>query len=207
MLLLSLLRPKKIFGVPTQKKGAYHDTESIKCFDTVDKALKAYELVCNKFLSINKWKVYCGSVLADFKLYNSKGYEIDSIPEKGDFVRISIAACPNPGNPYFWVRIQDISIESSTDIQKILIVFEPSYKPTGNRFYIEHFYSRFSTSTFMICREHYQIKAAVYGRNEIPNLNAPPINIIRNIFTALLAIAGLSKLHWKKFTDGLIDLE
>jgi len=201
------LKAKKVPGVPTQKKGAYHDTESIKDFESADDALKVYESVKNKFLNINKWSVYCGTTLAEFKLYDCNGQEISRRPQKGDFVRINIMACPTVDSPYFWVRVQSMAETNSADTQKTAIIFQPSYRPTGDPRHIEHFYSRYSTSTFMISRENCQIKAAVYGRNEAPNLNTDPLNIMRNILTGLLAIVGLSKFQWKMFTDRLIDFQ
>jgi len=52
-------------------------------------------------------------------------------------------------------------------------------------------YSRYSTSTFAVCKQDRKIKVAVYRRNETPNLRTDFFNKIKNIVTALLSIAGM----------------
>ncbi|WP_445430816.1 hypothetical protein [Chryseobacterium indoltheticum] len=206
MSLLLFSKAKEIPGVPAQKKGAFHDTESIKYFETKDMAIQAYHLIKDKFFRINSWASYCNYSFADFKLFDEKGDETFGKPQKGDYVRIKITACPDLDTPYFWVQIQNVFTDNIGDNQKICIVFAPSYAPGGDKNRIEHFYSRHSTSTFTVCRQNRKIIVAVYGRNETPNLRTNFLNKIKNIITALLSIAGMSKIQWKSFTNSLIDL-
>lgn len=203
--MFTCLKAKKIPEVPAQRKGAFHDTESLKRFEDSDVASKVYELVKNKFFNINDWATYCDHTFADFKLFNCNGNPVFRTPEKGDLIRIHIGACP--GNSDFWVTIQDIVYDYAVDVQRSLIVFRPTYDPYIKQKYIEHFYSRHSTSTFMVIRENRQITVAVYGRNETPNFDTGFINKIKNTFTALLAIVGFSKIQWKIFTDAIIKVE
>ncbi|WP_306620687.1 hypothetical protein [Chryseobacterium ginsenosidimutans] len=199
-------KAKNVQGVPKQRKGAFHDTESIKYFETAGIALEVYDIIKDKFLRIHEWASYSEYTFADFKLFDCKGKQAFRNPEKGDFVRINIKGCPDLGTPYFWVTIQDLTVENSADTQNIFIVFKPSYKPDDKHKRIEHFYSKHSTSTFMISRHGRKITVAVYGRNETANLSTHFLNKIKNMFTALLAIAGLSKIQWKIFTDSLLDI-
>ncbi|MCY0970837.1 hypothetical protein [Chryseobacterium wangxinyae] len=203
MAVFTFFKAKRICGVPIQKKGAFHDTESEKQFDDNNLASKAFEAIRTKFLDINNWAKYCNYTFADFKLFDQKGRPSLRNPEKGDFVRINISPCPPAGSLHFWVRIQDITYLSS---EKLFIVFQPSYEPNDQSKYIEHFYCAHSSSTFMIYKKNRHIKVAVYGRNETPNFSTSFINKIKNTFTAFLAIAGMSKIQWKIFTDSMIDV-
>jgi len=199
------LKAKKISGVPAQRKGAFHNTESLKCFESNGVASQVFESVRNKFFNINDWATYCHHTFANFKLFNCNKEPVFRKPEKGDFVRIHITAYP--GSSYFWVTIQDIINDNTVDVQRSLIVFRPSHDPGIKQEYIEHFYSRHSSSTFIVIRENKKITVAVYGRNETPNFDTGFINKIKNTFTALLAIVGFSKIQWKIFTDAIINID
>ncbi|MGC5745225.1 hypothetical protein [Chryseobacterium sp. NFX27] len=59
----------------------------------------------------------------------------------------------------------------------------------------------------MIARTPTHLKAAVYGRNETPNINAGCIDIIRNLMVAVGGMMGISKIQWKKLADGFLDFE
>lgn len=202
------MKPKPIKGVPQQKSGGFHDTESYKHFEPALIPLK-FEILKTRFCAVNQWKSYCGEAFAAFKLYNSNGNPIDRQPQKGDFIRINI---PGPGEieakGYDWVEITDFCYYQDAHSESITMTCSPSTDPQlGKSSHIAHFYSSRATSTFMISRDPNQLKAAVYGRNETPNFNANWLDIIRNIIVATGGVLGIAKIQWKQLTDGLLDFD
>lgn len=202
------MKPKHIKGVPPQKSGGFHDTESRKQFDQALIPLK-FEILQKRFFQINKWKSYCGEAFAEFKLHDSEGNPIDREPQKGDFVRINI---PGPGETeakgYDWVEITDICFYQDSISESIMMTCRPSGNPQQkNNRHIAHFYSSKATSTFMIYKSPTHLKTAVYGRNESPNFNAKWFDMIRNFFVAAGGMMGIAKIQWKQLTDGFLDFE
>ncbi|WP_292011009.1 hypothetical protein [Chryseobacterium sp.] len=205
------MKPKEIPGVPEQKEGGFHDTESKKCFDTPEITYEKFKLLKKRLFSINQWKEYSGEGTTDFQLYDPSGHHVDRIPKTGDFVRIDI---PGPGNVetkgYDWVKIIKISNNElgKDDIENFLMICNPSPEPGNHESdHIAHFYSAEATSTFMISRNNTCIKASVHGRNESPNFKTDLIDKVRNLFTAAGGMVGLAKIQWKLLSDGLLDID
>ncbi|SDG39093.1 hypothetical protein [Epilithonimonas hungarica] len=202
------MKAKQIPGVPWQHSGAYHDTESIKKIVASDLLAQKFEILKERFFSINHWKDYCGKGSADFRLFDSGGSYIERIPQKGDFMRIDI---PGPGDieakGYDWVEIVLVDDHCSDDeLERYLICCRPSKIPGSNTDHIAHFYSRESSSTFVISRGHDFIKTAVYGRNEIPNYKKTGFwGRIRNFLISTGGYTRITKMQWKSYTDGLLD--
>ncbi|REC78424.1 hypothetical protein DRF60_08170 [Chryseobacterium elymi] len=202
------MKPKQINKVPQQQSGGFHDTESHKQFALALLPLK-FDILKQRFFSVNLWKSYCGEGFAAFKLYDSEGNAAERPPQKGDFMRIDI---PGPGEPeakgYDWVEVTDICFQEDHYSESILITCRPSVNPQNRKnSHTAHFYSSRATSTFMIARTPTHLKAAVYGRNETPNFNAGYIDIIRNLMVAAGGMMGISKIQWKKLADGFLDFE
>ncbi|GEN70650.1 hypothetical protein [Chryseobacterium lathyri] len=202
------MKPKQINRVPQQQSGGFHDTESQKQFEPTLLPIK-FDILKQRFFSVSRWKSYCGEGFAAFKLYDSKGNIAERPPQKGDFMRIDI---PGPGETeakgYDWVEVTDICFQEDNYSESILITCRPSINPQDRKnSHIAHFYSSIATSTFMIARTPTHLKAAVYGRNETPNFNAGYIDVIRNLMVAVGGMMGISKVQWKKLTDGFLDFE
>jgi hypothetical protein len=202
------MKPKHIKGVPLQKSGGFHDTESRKQFEQSQTPLQ-FEILQKRFLSVNQWKSYCGEAFADFRLFDSDGNPVDREPQKADYIRIDI---PGPGESeakgFDWVEITDICFHQDNISESIMIICRPSRDPQHKKsHHIAHFYSSKATSTFMIYRSPTHLKAGVYGRNETPNFNANFMDIIRNIIIAAGGMMGVAKIQWKQLTDGFLDFE
>ncbi|SHM39286.1 hypothetical protein SAMN05444360_111102 [Chryseobacterium carnipullorum] len=202
------MKPKQIKGVPEQQSGGFHDTESQKQFDPALIALK-FELLKDRFFDVNRWESYCGKGFAAFKIYDSSGNEAQRMPQIGDCMRIDI---PGPGEKeargYDWVEITDMCFEEDNSTESIVMTCRPSRDPKNSKKdHIAHFYSSKSTSTFIISRTPTHLKAAVYGRNESPNFNAGFADIVRNLMVATGGIMGISKIQWKRLSDGFLDFE
>ena len=51
-----------------------------------------------------------------------------------------------------------------------------------------------------------EVKAAVYGRNEVPNTSTSNvIDKVRNVVVAMTATLGFSNVQWKSLVKGLVD--
>lgn len=200
-------KPKLIPGIPAQKKGSFHDTESRKIFDDEESALQEYQMLEKRFLSINDWQEYCKKKSAEFKLYDSSGNHITRNPEENDLIRIDI---PGPRNPeskgYEWVKIEQISDQSLNDgeIENLIINCVPTSDPNQKNGNIAHFYSKDSSSTFKISRGSKYIKIAIYGRNETPNMDTNLAGKIRNLMIGFGGMFGMSKTQWKFFADEIL---
>lgn len=158
-----------------------------------------------RFFDINYWNDYCKISFADFKLYNTEGLPKESKLSKNDLVRINIYALPVVGSGFYWVKIQDLFFEENEGLERAVIIFIPTSDPTNKNQEIAHFYSSSSSSAFVIARQDNIVSAAVYGRNEMPNLDATLLGKIKNRIITFCAIFGLSKIQWKNFTDGILD--
>ncbi|WP_294287037.1 hypothetical protein [uncultured Chryseobacterium sp.] len=198
------MKPKQIPGVPIQKKGGFHDSESTRTCTESDVDLK-FDILKQRLFSINRWKEYAGGASADFRHFDSSGKPADRMPKKGDFIRIKI---PGPGNTeskgYDWVEIANLAHRDTGDAESYLMICRPSKEPNKPKGHIVHFYSAAATSNIMISKEVNKLKVGVHGRNESPNFNTGFINKIRNLFIGIGGMFGFSKIHWKSLAEGLI---
>lgn len=201
------MKPKQIPGVPQQKSGGFHDTESIKNYNATEVGAK-FEILKKRFFSINKWKEYSGKASSEFRHFSESGQPVERIPQLGDFIRIGI---PGPGTEeaggYDWVEIINIAHRQIDNDESYLISCRPSKDPNKPRGCVAHFYRDSATSNIMIAREGDSLKAGVYGRNEKPNFDAGFTDKIRNFMVAVGGMMGFSKIQWKMLTDGLLDFK
>ncbi|MGC5745226.1 hypothetical protein [Chryseobacterium sp. NFX27] len=147
------MKPKQINRVPQQQSGGFHDTESQKQFAPELLPLK-FDILKQRFFSVNRWKSYCGEGFAAFKLYDSEGNAAERPPQKGDFMRIDI---PGPGETeakgYDWVEVTDICFEEDNYSESILITCSPSGNPQDRKNkHIAHFLQFQSNFYFYDCQ-------------------------------------------------------
>jgi len=203
------MKPKQIPGIPQQKNGSFHDTEKYIHFENSEITDENYEMLKNRFFSINQWENYCGKKSAEFKLHNPHGAPISRLPQENDLIRIKI---PGPGNPesngYEWVKIEKISnqLPNVGEIENITMICIPTKVPGQNKSkHIAHFYSEKSTSNFRISKGLKFIKIGIYGRNETPNMNTSFIGKMRNSLIGIGGMFGISKIQWKIFAEKIIE--
>lgn len=197
------MKAKKIPGIPEQKRGGFHDTETKKTYDNAEIVTEKFNILKERLFSVNQWKSYCREGFTDFKLYDAYGNHVERFCKIGDFVRIDI---PGPGETeakgYDWVQIISIFNEDNESI----ITCKPSMKPGKRKnFHIAHFYSEKASSSFRIVKGIDFIESGIYGRNETPNFNASFLDILRNMVTAIGGMMGIAKIQWKRLSDGLLD--
>lgn len=200
------MKPKNIHGVPKQVKCGFHDSESILNLENNDEIEIQFHHLKERFFGIGEWHKYCPETTADFKLCNFNGNVVDRLPQLGDYIRIDI---PGPGGTegrsFDWTVIDKIDFESP---DRLLIQCRPSPDPKKmNSKKIAHFYCDKATSTFVIERRENSLIAAVYGRNESPNLKSGFINSARNIMIAIGGMFGLSKIQWECLAEGMLRPE
>lgn len=199
------MKPKQIPGVPKQKSGGFHDTESKKHYKAIETDAK-FEILKKRFFSINEWKGYCGKASSEFKHFSESGQPVERIPQRGDFIRIGI---PGPGtkeaNGYDWVEITNIAHRQIDNYESYLISCRPSKDPNQLKGRVAHFYRATATSNIMIEKDGDSLKTGVYGRNEKPNFDAVFLDKIRNFIIAIGGMLGIAKIQWKLLTDGLLD--
>ena len=202
------MKAKQIPGVPVQKKGAFHDNESKRSFESAELVANHFEILKDRFFSIHRWKEYGGDLSADFRLFDCVGSYVDRMPRKGDYIRIDI---PGPGDikakGYDWVEVMKIDDRCYGDeLERYLLVCRPSAVPQSNEEHIAHFYARESSSSFIISRGIDYIKAGIYGRNEVPNISRTGFfGRIRNLLVSIGGFFQLSKIQWKSLADGFLD--
>ena len=202
------MEAKQIPGVPVQKKGAFHDNESKRSFESAELVANHFEILKDRFFSIHRWKEYGGDLSADFRLFDCVGSYVDRMPRKGDYIRIDI---PGPGDikakGYDWVEVMKIDDRCYGDeLERYLLVCRPSAVPQSNEEHIAHFYARESSSSFIISRGIDYIKAGIYGRNEVPNISRTGFfGRIRNLLVSIGGFFQLSKIQWKSLADGFLD--
>jgi len=202
------MKAKQIPGVPVQKKGAFHDNESKRSFESAELVANHFEILKDRFFSIHRWKEYGGDLSADFRLFDCVGSYVDRMPRKGDYIRIDI---PGPGDikakGYDWVEVMKIDDRCYGDeLERYLLVCRPSAVPQSNEEHIAHFYARESSSSFIISRGIDYIKAGIYGRNEVPNISRTGFfGRIRNLLVSIGGFFQLTKIQWKSLADGFLD--
>ena len=203
------MKPKEIKGVPSQEKGSFHDTESIRPSKDYESTVDNYANLKDRLLSVNYWNYYTKDVGADFKLQDQHGNLKKRLPEIGDFIRIDI---PGPGNfeerGFDWVQITEMYENKSEEgdiLESLLIECRPSSTPDKISSHIAHFYAAEATSTIIISRGKDFIKAGIYGRNESPNMDVDILDKARNLAIALGGMVGISKIQWKALADAFVE--
>ena len=194
--------------VPAQQKGEQSDTSYCVKIKSLPKAQGFYQLAKNRLLHVSDWDKLCGLVTATFTLMDNNGNTLDRHAMKGDFIRIDI---PGPGTTaghgFDWVRIEAIESTNTPPYkEEVAMRVRPAKYPKGNNVTTAHFFSNDATSTFSVIRKGNLIKASVNGRNELVNIKQSNIwDKIRNMFTAIGAMLGLSKSQWKKLVKGILS--
>ncbi|OCK50169.1 hypothetical protein BA768_05955 [Chryseobacterium sp. CBo1] len=196
------MKPKKVPGIPSQVRGGFQDTESIKRFSSSEEVDFKFDILKDRFFEINNWNNYSQGCISKFELCDNTGESVRRSPKIGDYIKILLTKINNPEiEDYHWVQIDMID---KSNPNRIMLQCRPSKLP-GNEFAGKtiHFHSAASTSTFVISKGNDYIKMAIYERNQQPNKNTSFANSIKNIVSSVI---GTSKIQWKSLADGLINI-
>ena len=200
---------KKTSLVPEQQTGKAIDAVSSVRLSNEETAKEFFKIVKSRLQDVNNWGKIAGNLSASFQLIDNNGIEIQRDVQKGDYFKIDI---PGPGNKtgegYDWVQIEDIGSVSFPDMEHFGFRVRPAENPQSDRQDTAHFYSRESTSTFIVTRKGNKVTAGIYDRNTKPNKDADfTTDKIRDAVVGTVGAISFSKIQWKNLTDGLLNIE
>ena len=194
--------------VPPQREGTKKDIEHSVTTQDVNDARKLFDIARKRLMDINHWQEWSGQPTSTFRLTDQKGNEVNRTAEQGDYFKIDL---PGPGSAegegYDWVHVEAIEELSDPNGNKefTAIRVRPSSHPKKKGENVAHFFKEDSTSSFVVMREGTEVKAAVFGRNEIPNTTASQVvDKVRNAVVGVTAILGFSNFQWKNLVRGLL---
>lgn len=192
--------------IPPQDTGVVINSTASKNFDEVAEAKAFFEVAKRRLLHVNDWHKLIGAG-AEFQLVDISGNEVNRPVEKGDYFKIDI---PGPGSSagegYDWVQVEDLKEVTMPDVDSVGLRVRPSKNPLSKDESVAHFYSKDSTSTFIVTREDKKITATIYDRNTKPNTETETImDKVRHVAAGIGAILGGSKLQWKGLAEGLVE--
>ena len=193
--------------VPPQQSGKAIDAESSVELKNEREAKEFFATVRERLKNVNQWKSYAGNISANFQLVDQYGVEVQRKIEKGDYLKIDI---PGPGTKsgdgYDWVRIEEVISTSAPDLESFGFRVRPADNPQNIESETVHFYSRESTSSFIVERNRNNITASIHDRNTKPNKEANrPSDKIRDAVVGTAGAITFSKIQWKNLTDGLVS--
>jgi hypothetical protein len=160
-------------------------------------------------MNVNHWHEYAAPITAIFRLTDSNGDQVNRLAKIGDYIKIDLPAPGHlHGSEYDWVHIETIEEKNGSKgfSDSIVMRVRPSANPKEKGENVAHFFKEDATSSFILERKNNQVKAAVYGRNEILNTETPNIiDKVRNAVVGVSAILGFSNIQWKNLVKGLIE--
>jgi hypothetical protein len=196
-------------GVPPQREGAQKDIEHSIQTGSDSEAKRVFMMARNRLVDVNRWEEYCKPVTATFTLTDVNGKELNRMAQEGDYFKIDLPAPGTvEGEGFDWVKIEAIEEEtlSDEDLERIVIRVRPAPTPGNNGQNIAHFFDDRATSSFMVERKGLEIRTAVFGRNEVPNVGTSNVvDKVRNAMVGAGAIAGLANVQWKNLVKGLVE--
>lgn len=197
------------FKIAEQQEGVQKNIESTVEVASDNEAVKLYNELKKRLLDINSWDKICGKPSAVFKLTDGEGETIHASPSIGNYIKIDI---PGPGTiagkGYDWVHVERLE-EQNVGHEEVVFMMtvRPSNNPISKDDNVAHFFSDKATSNFVVSRKGNRITAAVYGRNEKPNIETTNlIDKARNAVVGTTASAGLSDPQWKALVDGILAI-
>lgn len=192
--------------VPDQQTGKAIDAKSSIELHEEAEAKAFFSKVKDRLQNVNKWKEYAEDISATFQLVNHEGAEVQRLAQKGDYLKIDI---PGPGTTsgggYDWVQIEEIESRSTPDGESFGFRVRPTDNPQSRKVDVAHFYSKESTSSFIVERKGNKITASIHDRNTKPNKDAETTaDKIRDTVVGAAGVLSFSKIQWENLTDGLV---
>jgi hypothetical protein len=194
-------------AIPQQKKGSSFDIRESAMLGTREDAVIKYAEAKDRLLNVSHWGKLAGEDPDTFILTDAKGNEAEREAKEGDLIKIHL---PGPrsliGDGEDWVLIEKIYEERNKRLDEVFIAMtvRPNRNPTTKNAAIAHFFEKYTTNTFLVCRHRTEIVSSVHGRNEQTNTDTDWLDRIRNLMVAIPAKVGLSNPHWKRLAKGLI---
>ncbi len=195
--------------IPGQQTGWESNTEEKVSAATREEAERLYDLAKSRLLDVNQWHEL-KDMPATFSLTDGQGNRVEGPAKPNLFFKISI---PSPktdsGDGFDWVQVEDVSeiSDAAADRKVSYIIVHPAPNPTTEKNDdASHFFSPEASSCFVVARDKSDVIAAVYGRNEKPNVGTESLlDKARNVIVAIGAAVGMSKIQWKSLVKGLLS--
>jgi hypothetical protein len=195
-------------AIPQQKKGASFDVRESTMLEERDKAVAKYTAIKTRLLNVSHWGELAGEAADTFILTDTKGKSLEREAREGDLIKIHL---PGPrsliGSGEDWVLIEKICEERNKRLDEVFtaLTVRPNRNPAAKTSAIAHFFGRYTTNTFLVCRHRTEIVSSIHGRNEQVNTDTDWLDLIRNLMVAIPAKVGLSNPHWRRLAKGLIS--
>lgn len=192
--------------IPPNIEGKEITAEASSSLPSEAEAKSFYKTAKQRLLYVHNWGKIAGKLSADFQLTDDKGKEANRLAQINDHFRIDI---PGPaskaGEGYDWAQVEDIKEVHQKNVDSIAILVRPAENPQTGNPQVAHFYSKKSTSTFVVTREENTVTASIYDRNiEANEETKEPLDKVRNAAVGLGAKFGISKLQWQALVDALV---
>lgn len=194
-------------AIPQQKKGASFDVRENMILNDREDAVIKYAAVKHRLLNVSQWGEIAGEAADTFILTDARGNKLDREAHEGDLIKIHLPGPrSNIGGGEDWVLIEKIREEKNQRLDEVFtaMTVRPHRNPAAENEAIAHFYDKYSTNTFLVCRHRIEIVCSIHGRNEQINTNTDWLDLVRNLIVAIPAKIGLSNPHWKQLAKGLI---
>ncbi|SKA31393.1 hypothetical protein SAMN04488128_103469 [Chitinophaga eiseniae] len=190
--------------IPAQQKGGQSNTSYCRRAEDPEAAVVLYEVARRRLLDVNQWQLLSGPLSARFQLVNPQGEPMYRSVREGDYIRINLPGPgPHAGRGFDWVQVEQVS---SREQAYTGMRVRPLPLPQSADRETAHFFKHHATSSFIVEKNGLEVKASVYGRNEIPNTGVRAfLDKVRNLFTAIGAILGMSKAQWGNLVKGIVD--
>ncbi|GEP92092.1 hypothetical protein SAMN05660909_01991 [Chitinophaga terrae (ex Kim and Jung 2007)] len=196
--------------VPAQYVGEATTTSESRELVHEDAAVAFFKTVVDRMLDANKWYEFAGKGLAvSFQLTDLAGRPVDGPAETGMYMQIDLPGPgPSAGKGYDWVKIEQKEHVTLNEHQEIFFMrARPTEHPVQKSAGIAHFLKKEASSSFVVVRNQRTVTATVYGRNEVPNVDAPHLkDKIRNAVIGSTGAIGISKMQWKALVTGLLEV-
>lgn len=192
--------------IPPHTQGKKLDCFSSIELDNPTEARRFYTVAQRRLLHVQDWATITAIPSATFKLLDSEANATDRPAAVGDLIRIDI---PGPGLPssqgYDWVRVTDVSQESTDEYQRTALTLRPTADPTNENTDTAHFFTELATSTLLVEQRSNSVSAHYAGRNEHINTeNKGLADNFRNFLIGLTAKMGASFPQWKALVAALV---
>ncbi len=190
--------------VPPQEEGTSVQAEAQVEVATAGEAIRLYEAAVERLFLVSGWRTGTDQLSARFHIMNGQDTPLERPVQIGDTLRVDI---PGPGSVagggYDWVKVEELQVETGADEAFAGFRVRPAdheeQVPDG-----QHFFAANATSTFLVVRQHNKVSAVVFDRNLKPNTKGNFLDMIRNFFAGLFAMAGGSKQQWKQLAEGIL---
>jgi hypothetical protein len=196
---------------PEQNEGIKKDLEERVSFEVMEDAEEMFVIAKERLLLVNNWHIVSKSIDSKFQIVDHHGHPVDRHAHTGDIISIDI---PGPssvtGDGKDWVKVEAIEYDDYPDENKEVLAMRlrPVSNPTNTDESVAHFFTNDATSTFVLERDHNDVIARYFGRNEKPNTHTGKLaDKVRNTVVGVSAILGFSDVQWKGLLKGFLDVD